>query len=88
MARLPVPSSDPRERRTRLTGWRTRIALGLLIIIAVATVVVTNHLLTERFTQTTRNRAEDAALRFIRAILSANCGAMPSCRSFWRAIRR
>ncbi|WP_306004910.1 sensor histidine kinase [Aquicoccus porphyridii] len=58
MARLPVPSSDPRERRTRLTGWRTRIALGLLIIIAVATVVVTNHLLTERFTQTTRNRAE------------------------------
>ena len=34
------------------------MALGILIIIATITVVVTNKLLTDRFTETTRNRAE------------------------------
>ncbi|MFU8882573.1 MAG: sensor histidine kinase [Rhodobacterales bacterium] len=39
-------------------SWRGRIALGALMAIAVVTIVITNHLLTDRFTETTRNRAE------------------------------
>ncbi len=39
-------------------GWRTRIALLLMSVAAVLTVYVTNRYLTDRFTETTRNRAE------------------------------
>lgn len=39
-------------------SWRVRVALGLLLLIAVAVISVTNKLLTDRFTETTRNRAE------------------------------
>ncbi|MEO1177482.1 MAG: sensor histidine kinase, partial [Pseudomonadota bacterium] len=39
-------------------GWRVRAALILLIAIAVATISITNSYLTERFKETTRNRAE------------------------------
>ena len=42
----------------RTVSWRARLALGLLLVLAVATVVVTNRMLTERFTSDTRNRAE------------------------------
>ncbi|SPF80682.1 C4-dicarboxylate transport sensor protein DctB [Pseudoprimorskyibacter insulae] len=34
------------------------MALGLLLVTAIGTVLFTNHLLTNRFTETTRNRAE------------------------------
>ena len=56
MATPPMPNLRPR-RHGPLT-WRVRIALGALIAAAVATVWITNELLTDRFTQTTRNRAE------------------------------
>ena len=46
------------DKRTRTTGWRVRVALLVLTLLAVATVYVTNRLLTDRFTETTRNRAE------------------------------
>ena len=39
-------------------SWRARLALGLLLAVAVATVLYTNQLLTNRFTETTRNSAE------------------------------
>jgi two-component system C4-dicarboxylate transport sensor histidine kinase DctB len=39
-------------------SWRGRVALGLLMVVAVITIAVTNRLLTDRFTETTRNRAE------------------------------
>ncbi|KEJ97654.1 two-component system, NtrC family, C4-dicarboxylate transport sensor histidine kinase DctB [Pseudosulfitobacter pseudonitzschiae] len=39
-------------------SWRVRVALGLLFVLALFTVWITNSLLTDRFTQTTRNRAE------------------------------
>jgi two-component system C4-dicarboxylate transport sensor histidine kinase DctB len=39
-------------------GWRVRLALVLLLVIAAATIWVTNRLATERFTESTRNRAE------------------------------
>ncbi|SDI04205.1 sensor histidine kinase [Lutimaribacter saemankumensis] len=42
----------------RTIGWRTRVALMGLLVLAVITVVTTNVLLTDRFTENTRNRAE------------------------------
>lgn len=44
--------------RTPMIGWRVRSALIGLFVIAVVTVWITNTLLTERFTESTRNRAE------------------------------
>ncbi len=42
----------------RTVSWRARLALLGLVVLAVVTVFVTNRLLTDRFTQNTRNRAE------------------------------
>lgn len=56
MARMTLPERVP--GRTRTVSWRARLALGLLLVLAVVTVVVTNRFLTERFTSDTRNRAE------------------------------
>ncbi|MEO0751616.1 MAG: ATP-binding protein [Pseudomonadota bacterium] len=42
----------------RTLSWRARLSLLVLLIIAVSTIVVTNRYLTDRFTETTRNRAE------------------------------
>ncbi len=39
-------------------GWRLRVAVIVLLVAAAATVWVTNRLLTDRFTESTRNRAE------------------------------
>ena len=44
--------------RTGSLSWRVRGALILLSAVAVATVFVTNRFLTDRFTESTRNRAE------------------------------
>ncbi|SMX50851.1 sensor histidine kinase [Maliponia aquimaris] len=51
-------STNSGSRRAGPFSGRARIALVLLLLAAVATVWVTNWLLTERFTETTRNRAE------------------------------
>ncbi|WP_415403033.1 sensor histidine kinase [Tateyamaria sp. SN3-11] len=51
-------SSQGTKTRPRTTSWRVRLALGLLTVVAVSTVYFTNRLLTDRFTETTRNRAE------------------------------
>ncbi|MBY6006288.1 sensor histidine kinase [Salipiger bermudensis] len=47
-----------RARRSGPLGWRVRGALVLLVVLAVVTVWVTNMMLTDRFTESTRNRAE------------------------------
>ncbi|MEP1766050.1 MAG: ATP-binding protein [Sulfitobacter sp.] len=39
-------------------SWRVRIALAGLLVLAFLVISVTNRLLTDRFTETTRNRAE------------------------------
>ncbi|MEK0163310.1 ATP-binding protein [Phaeobacter sp. JH20_36] len=44
--------------RSRTTSWRVRLALLLLMAVAAVTVWVTNRALTDRFTESTRNRAE------------------------------
>ncbi|MFK7763105.1 MAG: ATP-binding protein [Roseobacter sp.] len=38
--------------------WRMRMAVGIVLVIAVLVVSITNKLLTDRFTDTTRDRAE------------------------------
>ncbi len=59
LARMATrPTQKRLSERTRTVGWRVRIALGILTVVAVVTVVMTNKLLTDRFTETTRNRAE------------------------------
>ena len=40
------------------SSWRVRLVVGLLILLAVGVVLITNRWLSERFTETTRNRAE------------------------------
>ncbi|MCB1365544.1 MAG: sensor histidine kinase [Rhodobacteraceae bacterium] len=50
---LPMIRSRPRA-----AGWPMRLAIALVLIAAAATVWVTNRLLTDRFTATTRSRAE------------------------------
>jgi two-component system C4-dicarboxylate transport sensor histidine kinase DctB len=40
------------------TGWRVKLAVALLVLLAIATVAVTNRWLSDRFTETTRQRAE------------------------------
>ncbi len=49
-------SATPREQPT--ISWRVRIALILLFALAAVTVWFTNRLLTDRFTEDTRNDAE------------------------------
>ena len=56
MASTDNTSSAP--ERTGPISWRVRVALMVLTVLAIVTVVVTNNLLTDRFTQNTRNRAE------------------------------
>ncbi|MEP2029054.1 MAG: ATP-binding protein [Paracoccaceae bacterium] len=46
------------KRRSAAINWRIRLALVILLVAAVGTVWVTNQLLTRRFTESTRNRAE------------------------------
>ena len=55
---MSVQTTSVPSKRTRTTGLRVRIALIAMTAMAIAIVVVTNRLLTDRFTETTRNRAE------------------------------
>ncbi len=52
-------SSAPHSNANSISvSWRVRLALGLLLVVAIATISITNRLLTDRFTESTRNRAE------------------------------
>ncbi|MEM1073002.1 MAG: ATP-binding protein [Pseudomonadota bacterium] len=46
------------EREGLTRPWRIRLAVGLLLVLAVIVISVTNKLLTDRFTDSTRDRAE------------------------------
>jgi two-component system, NtrC family, C4-dicarboxylate transport sensor histidine kinase DctB len=39
-------------------SWRVKLVIGIVVLIAVGVVLVTNRWLSERFTETTRNRSE------------------------------
>ncbi|WP_408636278.1 sensor histidine kinase [Primorskyibacter aestuariivivens] len=62
MVRLaPITIGDEPESPRKRTGpmsWRVRLALFALLVLAGVTIWFTNNLLTDRFTETTRNRAE------------------------------
>lgn len=53
-----IRSTTTERSQGRAASWPVRVALVVLIAMAVATVYFTNRLLTDRFTETTRNRAE------------------------------
>ncbi len=52
------PDQSDEIDRVSGTPWRVRIIVACLFVIAVGLIWFTNRLLTERFTETTRNRAE------------------------------
>lgn len=54
MADTPA-AKGPNEERTT---WRLRLVIALILVMAAVTIYVTNYWLTNRFTETTRNRAE------------------------------
>ncbi|MEP2530487.1 ATP-binding protein [Shimia sp.] len=54
----PPPTQDAAKSRPKAASWRVRTALLVLCLFAGVTIWVTNSLLTDRFTQNTRNRAE------------------------------
>jgi two-component system C4-dicarboxylate transport sensor histidine kinase DctB len=58
MAQSDTSRSAPAWIRSVNTSWRVRLALLLLLIAAIVTVSVTNWLLSNRFTESTKNRAE------------------------------
>lgn len=59
MTRPKADKADNRQaNRPRTFSWRARGALLLLMAVAISIVFVTNRLLTDRFTENTRNRAE------------------------------
>ncbi|WP_297771597.1 ATP-binding protein [uncultured Roseovarius sp.] len=55
---MSLTTTQPNAPRMRTISWRARLLLVLLFIIAVVVVVTTHRLLTDRFTENTRNRAE------------------------------
>jgi two-component system C4-dicarboxylate transport sensor histidine kinase DctB len=50
----PIPDTEAAPG----ISWRVKLAIGLMVILAVGIVLVTNRWLSDRFTETTRNRAE------------------------------
>src|SRR6056297_2424770 len=55
---MSKPTSPIRLKVNRTTTWRMRFVFVVLVALAVAVVFITNRLLTDRFTESTRNRAE------------------------------
>jgi two-component system C4-dicarboxylate transport sensor histidine kinase DctB len=56
-----MQDADPLSNETDAApgiSWRVKLAIGLMVLLAVVVIAVTNRWLSERFTETTRNRAE------------------------------
>lgn len=51
-------STAAEQKSTLAVSWRVRITISVLMVLAVVTISVTNKLLTDRFTDSTRSRAE------------------------------
>jgi two-component system C4-dicarboxylate transport sensor histidine kinase DctB len=50
--------------------WPLRTAFAALVVVAIVTVYITNQFLTERFTETTRNRAEIRSTLYVGNLMS------------------
>lgn len=59
-----------RAERAKIRRWLNRLAFGLFVAIAIAVVYVTNVFLTERFTESTRNRAEVRMTLYVGNLIS------------------
>lgn len=59
-----------RAERVKIRRWLNRLAFGLFVAIAIAVVYVTNVFLTERFTESTRNRAEVRMTLYVGNLIS------------------
>jgi two-component system C4-dicarboxylate transport sensor histidine kinase DctB len=53
-----APDPVPPGESPAAASWRVRLVVVLLLLVAAGTVLITNRWLSERFTETTRNRAE------------------------------
>ena len=53
-----MDAQRPTENEPLANTWRVRVIVGVLLVVAVLVVSVTNKLLTDRFTDSTRDRAE------------------------------
>ncbi len=58
MSKAVAKTTKPTWLRAGPISWRVRAALVALLLVAFGTVWVTNRLLSDRFTESTRNRAE------------------------------
>ena len=54
---LNDPADETPPDPARRAPWLARIIVGLLVVVAIGVVLMTNDVLTPRFTETTRNRA-------------------------------
>ncbi|MBD3765054.1 MAG: sensor histidine kinase [Rhodobacterales bacterium] len=54
----PAPDRGPEPEEAPGLSWRVRLAVAVLVVLSVVTVLATHRWLTDRFTETTRNRAE------------------------------
>jgi two-component system C4-dicarboxylate transport sensor histidine kinase DctB len=59
-----------RAERVKIRRWLNRLAFGLFVAIAIVVVYVTNVFLTERFTESTRNRAEVRMTLYVGNLIS------------------
>ncbi|MCL7408073.1 sensor histidine kinase [Marivivens donghaensis] len=59
-----------RAERVKIRRWLNRLAFGFFVAIAIAVVYVTNVFLTERFTESTRNRAEVRMTLYVGNLIS------------------
>jgi len=55
---MSISDAPPVPTLTQGLPWRVKLAVALLLVFAVAVVLVSNRLLTDRYTADTRNRAE------------------------------
>ena len=63
-----IPSANPAERISR--RWVSRLLIGLFCIVALSVIYTTNQMLTQRFTETTRNRAEVRLTLYVGNLMS------------------
>lgn len=60
----------PRSKRREQSRWYLRLAVLAVCAFAVISIYVTNHLLTQRFTETTRNRSEIRLTLYVANLMS------------------
>src|SRR6056297_2595767 len=67
---MSTPARPDPAPRPRTISWRARLVLAGLFLVAVVVVLTTHRMLTDRFTENTRNRAELRLLLYSGNLLS------------------